>query len=132
MVKIQTNKKGFTLVELIVVIAIIGVLSAILVPTMLGFVRDAKDSRVQESANSIFSAANTAVAKSVTLSVENTLLTSYTITAGSDVTIATGVKLSDYMDVSKIKGSGTITVDLTTNSVKQVSYTEFGITKTAS
>ena len=29
------NKKGFTLVELVVVIAIIGVLAAILVPTMM-------------------------------------------------------------------------------------------------
>ena len=35
-------KKGFTLVELIVVIAIIGVLAAIIVPSIMGFVHEAK------------------------------------------------------------------------------------------
>lgn len=36
------NKKGFTLIELIVVIAIVAVLAAIGIPTMLGLVDDAK------------------------------------------------------------------------------------------
>ena len=36
------NMKGFTLVEMIVVIAIICILSLILIPTMIGFVKDAK------------------------------------------------------------------------------------------
>ena len=40
---IHKNKKGFTLIELIVVIAILGILAAILVPTITGFITRAND-----------------------------------------------------------------------------------------
>ena len=43
-------KKGFTLVELVVVIAIIGVLAAILVPTMLGVVQDSRITSADQTA----------------------------------------------------------------------------------
>lgn len=48
------RKKGFTLIELIVVIAIIGVLASILVPSMLGYVKKSKKTSDIAAAKTIY------------------------------------------------------------------------------
>ena len=57
------NKKGFTLIELIVVIAILGALAAIAVPKFGGFSRDAKDVADKATARTILSAVTMAEAE---------------------------------------------------------------------
>ena len=48
------NKKGFTIVELVIVIAVIGILAAVLIPTFSGVIDSAnKFSRVQQTENAL-------------------------------------------------------------------------------
>lgn len=54
----KLNKKGFTLTELIVVIVIIGILALVLIPTLTGYIKKAKQSAAEQEAASYINAYN--------------------------------------------------------------------------
>ena len=50
----MNNKKGFTIVELVIVIAVIAILAGVLIPTFAGIVSKANESKALQEARNIY------------------------------------------------------------------------------
>lgn len=51
---LKNNKKGFTLTELIIVIVIIGILAAVLIPSLSNYIQKAKKSAAEQNAMTLY------------------------------------------------------------------------------
>ena len=105
----KTNNKGFSLVELIVVIAIMAILAAVAIPTFAGFITKANvasDASFINDVEYVATVANAgenpgkAVTVYVTLGTDGALASvTYTVEGGSAVTLTKGT--NTYTGISK-------------------------------
>ena len=117
---IQRNQKGFTLIELMIVIAIIGILAAIAIPNFIAYRNKSFCSAAESDANAVAAAISDYFAIPTHTDIDTDDLTytgtggnSYTISSGDPntaititVTDASGRCPDDYMDANPENDKG--------------------------
>lgn len=112
------KKKGFTLIEMVAVVAIIGILAAILVPKITGYMNEAKKTGVIDQARKITQAYETAkmkgkdqikdsstnvlVGDKISTIKNPTMLSLLDITSSGNQIAVDLAKLCDKMDTTKV------------------------------
>jgi len=78
----KNNRKGFTIVELVIVIAVIAILAAVLIPTFSGIIDKANKSACLQEARNAYTAAYADDIEDGVIDGTGASDTNYTVTAG--------------------------------------------------
>ena len=133
----KNKKKGFTLVELIVVLAILAILAAMLVPALTGYIDKANEKKIVATARQYYIAAQTVVSDAYaagdelkTISVANDGTVTITATKTLDTNKDTKYK-ADYKSLAEYKNGSEDTITFTITDKKITSGTVVSGGKTA-
>lgn len=109
----RKNKKGFTLVELIVVLVILAILMAILIPALTGYIRKAQDKQVLAEGRNVLMAAQTALSEQYEAKTDTGKI--------ADVAADIVAEISDLTD-GELTGSYEVVANPDTYKVESLKY----------
>lgn len=98
----KNNKKGFTLVELIVVLVILAILAALLIPALTGYIDKAKEKQIIAETRQIVMAAQTLVDEEYALMDSGTGITFGQ--TGSTLKTDGEINVDDIATLSEVSG----------------------------
>lgn len=114
MIKKLKEKKGFTLVELIVVLVILAILAALLVPALTGYIDRAKEKAIKAEARQTVMAAQTLVDEEYAK-----------MDANATITVGTGtqtIKTADVAKLAEVEAGNINKVTVTSGKVTELIY----------